>query len=423
MVAELLPAEGERSCVVSVSPGRERPVRPRVGGDERAIASSRPRYRPGPRRSSLRRAAPAAGTAGSPVGRRPSTSRSRRRRRHLPVKLGDRQRPARARPASRSATAAEEEAGEDDPAASASRWFPLTSENSRFRGNEVAVQVHGTQQAGAGRQDRARIASAERVEEPRQRQDADRGLHRARPVDARPVRVRLDPLLERVADDLAYSSSPSSRYAWPAGSSRCRRGSPGNLHVARRSTARTRGRAAPPAPSRPRDDVGCQSAGRSGRNGPVPSRSRVRSARAAPPARARAHPERRARAPRRQSQAAETAPCGDDPSRRQACRRRAPPTTPFVRRLGSRRARGTRSVLTVASAQPTSSTTRGGLVSALRGARTPVGPGAAAKPPGFRPVAMTYQPPTRPFRSSTSGFRSAPDPAREEPSEQCVSLG
>ena len=167
------------------------------------------------------------------------------------------------------------------PAASASRWFPLTSESSRFRATKSPCRYTARRQPEPEGGIAPRVAAAERVEEPRQREDPDRGLHRARPVDALPVRVRLDPLLERVADDLRVRSSPVEQVRLAGGEQPLQaRDLPGDLHVARPVELRVLdGRATTPAAKLvPETTSVCQSAGRSSRNGPVPSRSRVRSA-------------------------------------------------------------------------------------------------------------------------------------------------
>ena len=271
------------------------------------------------------------------------------------------------------------------PAASASRWFPLTSESSRFRATKSPCRY-------TARNSRSRKAGSRHASLPpsawkshvnvRMRIAASIGLAQLTLAPYGFASIHSSSVSRTTC---ACSSSPSSRYAWPAGSSHCRREiSQGTFtSLGRSSCAYSRSRHHAGGQVVPETTSVCQSAGRSSRNGPVPSRSRVRSAARAAPACTRS----RSPGATRSSSSASIRGSRNGRLRRRSQQEASvsSPSAANNARSSSRLALDgprNRSVLTVASAHPRRSTTRGGLVSALRASTNAwEATGATAKPP------------------------------------------
>ena len=226
MVAERLAAERQRARVVGVTPRGRGPVRTRVRGGE-----ARHRLEPLEIPARHGQVEPPSKERGQQeeLGHEPVV-RGRHLEvdavgRHLAGQLRDGAATSRSSPsASGARPAPKKRPAKTMPGRVCVEVVPVDVGELEVPRDEVAVQVDARAEAEAEARIAPRVAAAERVEEPGEREDAERGLHRARPVDALAVGVRLDPLVERLARlSRAWRSSRSSRYACPAGSSHCSR--------------------------------------------------------------------------------------------------------------------------------------------------------------------------------------------------------
>ena len=95
------------------------------------------------------------------------------------------------------AARAEEESCDDDAGRVCVEVVAVHVGTLQVSSDEVAVEVDRSQVARTERSIAPGFARAERMEEPGEGEDPECCLHRTRPVDALPVRVRVDPVLER----------------------------------------------------------------------------------------------------------------------------------------------------------------------------------------------------------------------------------
>ncbi len=206
MVVERLAAERQRSRVVRVAPIGRAAVLPRVGRREgghrdQALAIGRGHVEC-ERPAVERRQQEELGDQAVVGDRRLEVDAVRE---DLARKLVAQQRPAPQEPAVGPGRRPEEEPGKHQPGGIGRAVIAVHVRVLEMALGEVAVQVERAQEALAKAGVRPRAAGVEDAEEPGPAQDAQRGLHRAGPVDGARVRVGGDPALEHVAHSLGVA--------------------------------------------------------------------------------------------------------------------------------------------------------------------------------------------------------------------------